>query len=108
MPRYLFIANYAPEGAEALLQSGGSVRRSSIEKAAASLGGTVQSFDFALGGDDVYVIAELADQHAAAAMSLTVNAAGVARLRTVVLMSPEELDAVSGLRADYTPAGRSS
>ena len=108
MPRFLFIANYAPEGAQALMQSGGSVRRSSIEKAAASLGGRVESFDFALGADDVYVLAELPDHQAAAAMSLTVNAAGVARLRTVVLMSPEELDSVSGLRADYTPAGRSS
>jgi uncharacterized protein with GYD domain len=107
MPRYLFIGKYTAEGARALMQTGGSARRSSIEKAAASVDGRLESFDFALGEDDVYAILELPDQRAAAALALTISGAGIARVRTVVLMSPEELDATSHLGADYTPASTS-
>jgi hypothetical protein len=39
------------------------------------------------------------------AISLAVSAAGGARARTVVLLTPEEMDAARDFRPDYTPPG---
>src|SRR3712207_8855552 len=50
----------------------------------------LESFDFALGEADVYAIVELPDSAAAAALSLTITGGGVASVRTVVLLTPEE------------------
>lgn len=108
MPRYLFIVNYAPAGAKALMSAGGSARRTAIEKTLSGLGGRVETFDFAFGADDAYTIMELPDERAAAALALTVSASGVARVRTVVLLSPEDIDAASQLRPDYSPPGTGS
>ena len=108
MPRYLFIANYAPQGAKALMSAGGSARVTAVEKTAADLGGKLETFDFAFGGDDVYTIVDLPDARAAAALALTVSGTGVAHVRTVVLLSPEDLDAASQLHPDYSPPGGTS
>jgi uncharacterized protein with GYD domain len=105
MPRYLFIANYASEGAKGVLAKGGSARRSAIEKSVADIGGRVESFDFAFGEDDVYAITELKDNSAAASLALTINADGRTRVRTVVLMTPEEIDAAGQLTVAYAPPG---
>jgi uncharacterized protein with GYD domain len=107
VPRYMFIVNYAPQGAKALMSAGGSARRSTVEKTASSLGGRLETFDFALGADDAYTIMELPDERAAAALALTVSSTGMAHVRTVVLMTPEDLDATSQLRPDYSPPGSS-
>lgn len=107
MPRYMFIVNYSPQGAKALMASGGTARRISVDKAVAGLGGRIESFDFAFGADDAYTLIDLPDERAAAALALTVSGSGVARVRTVVLMTPEDLDAVAHLRPDYNPPGSS-
>ncbi|MGY1633777.1 GYD domain-containing protein [Geodermatophilus sp. SYSU D01186] len=103
MPRFLVIGNYAPTGAKAILAAGGTARRSAIEKMLSDVGGRLETFDFAFGTDDVYAIVELPDHKTAAAVSLTINASGVAATRTIVLMTPEEVDAVGQVHADYQP-----
>ena len=103
MPRFLYIANYEPQGAQAILAAGGTARRSAVEKMCEEVGGRVETFDFAFGSDDVYTIVDLPDARTAAAVALTVNSSGVASLRTVVLMSPEEVDAVGQVEASYSP-----
>jgi uncharacterized protein with GYD domain len=103
MPRYLFIGTYAPQGAKAILAAGGSARRSAIEKMNSDVGGRLVTFDFAFGTEDVYAISELPDNKTAAALALTINASGVAQVRTIVLMTPEEVDAVGQVHADYQP-----
>jgi uncharacterized protein with GYD domain len=67
------------------------------------LGGRLETFDFALGGDDVYAIADLPDQRTATAVSLAVNASGMVSLRTVTLVTPEEMDAAGQVHANYQP-----
>ena len=67
--------------------------------------GRIESFYFALGDDDVYVIAELPDNEAAAAIALTVNASGAVNIKTVVLLTPEEVDAAAQRSVDYQPPG---
>jgi uncharacterized protein with GYD domain len=105
MPRFLFVANYSSEGMRGVLAEGGTARKTAVEKTAADLGGKVLSFDFAFGGDDAYVIAELPDSTSAAALAMTVNASGRAGVRTVVLISPEEIDAAAHRTVAYTPPG---
>jgi uncharacterized protein with GYD domain len=103
MPRFLIIGSYSSESAKTVLARGGTARRSAIEKMLTGLGGRLESFDFAFGDDDVYVLVDLPDTRSAAAVSLTLNGSGVARTRTVVLMSPEEMDDAAGIHPDYQP-----
>jgi uncharacterized protein with GYD domain len=105
MPRYLFVARYTQQGAQALLAAGGTARRAAIDKMATDLGGRLETYDFAFGDDDVYAIIELPDERTAAAAALAVNASGAARVRTVVLMTPEDVDATAQVHADYRPPG---
>jgi uncharacterized protein with GYD domain len=106
MPKYLMQANYAGEGIKGLLKEGGSNRRAAVEKSIKSVGGTMEAFYYAFGDTDVYIIAELPDNTAAAALVLTVNAAGAATCRTTVLMTPEEIDAASKKSPSYRAPGR--
>jgi uncharacterized protein with GYD domain len=105
MPRYLFIASYTSEGAKGVLSKGGSARRVAVEKALTDSGGRLESFDFAFGGDDVYAIADLADNTTAAAFALAIGADGRTHVRTVVLISPEEIDAAAQRSVSYTGPG---
>ena len=105
MPRYLFMARYGAEGAKGVATKGGSARRSAIERMVGDLGGRVETFDFAFGAEDVYTIVELPDHTAAAAVALAVNSSGAVNLRTVVLLTPEEIDAAAQQTVGYTPPG---
>ena len=106
MSRYLFIARYDSTGAQGVLAKGGRARATAIEKAAADLGGRMETFDFAFGEDDVYTLCELPDNKAAAAVALAVNSTGLAHVRTVVLISPEDVDAAAKQQVSYTAPGR--
>jgi uncharacterized protein with GYD domain len=105
MARYLFIARYASSGAKGVVSAGGSARRSVIQNMAEGLGGRMETFDFAFGEDDVYTIVELPDNKAATAVALAVNSTGTTHVRTVVLITPEEVDAASSQTVNYTPPG---
>jgi uncharacterized protein with GYD domain len=101
VPRFLVIARYQAQGARAVMAGGGSTRRSIFEHAILDLAGRLETYDFALGDDDVYAIVELPDTAAAAALSLTISGGGVATVRTVVLLSPEDLDRAAQLHPQY-------
>ena len=106
MPRYLLQANYVGEGIKGLLKEGGTSRRAAAEKAIKSLGGTMESFYYAFGETDAYVVAELPDQVSMAALALTISATGAVTTRTTVLMTPEELDAASKKTPAYRAPGQ--
>ena len=106
MPKYLIQANYVGEGLKGLLKEGGSGRRAAIEKLFGSVGGKVEAFYFAFGDTDVFVIADVPDNATAAALSLTVSAAGAATTKITVLLTPEEIDAAAKKTATYRPPGQ--
>ena len=106
MPKYLFQSNYVGEGVKGLLKEGGSSRRAAVEKAAKSMGGKLETFYFAFGEVDAYVIVDLPDNAAAAALALTVSASGAAVAKTTVLMTPEELDNAAKRTPSYRPPGQ--
>jgi uncharacterized protein with GYD domain len=106
MPRYMFQASYTRKGMKGVLEEGGTARREMVEKLVANLGGTVETFYFAFGDDDVYIIAEFPDNATAAAVSMTVGASGAVGAKTVVLLTPEEVDAAAKKTVDYRPPGK--
>lgn len=106
MGKYLFRGSYTPAGAAALLSNGGTPRRASVDKLAKGLGGKIESMYFAFGDRDAYIIADLPDPAAAAAFSLAAAAGGGVEVETVVLLTPEDLDAAARKSVDYKPPGR--
>jgi uncharacterized protein with GYD domain len=105
MPKYLIEASYTSEGIKGVRSAGGSSRRDAVKAALEGLGGSLESFHFGFGEHDAYVIADLPDNEAAAAVALTVNAAGGASVKTTVLLTPEEVDAAAQKSVDYRPPG---
>lgn len=105
MPRYLWQVTYTSEGARGLLEQGGSARRAAIVEMVASVGGTVEACYFAFGPADLVVIGELPDDAAAAALSVRTAASGAATSRTIVLLTPEQLDEAVGRSVTYRPPG---
>jgi uncharacterized protein with GYD domain len=59
MPKYLLEVNYTLDGVRGVLSQGGTARQAAAQAAAESVGGTLESFFFAFGGTDVYVIADM-------------------------------------------------
>ena len=104
MPKYMFTANYDSTGAQAIIDKGGSARVEMAERLAESLGGEVEAFYFAFGGDDAIIIVDLPSDEAAAAVALTVGTGNVG-LETTVLLTPAQLDEAAKLSPSYSPPG---
>jgi uncharacterized protein with GYD domain len=105
MPRYLIEASYTQEGIKGVIGEGGSSREDAIGKMVADQGGSVEAFYFAFGERDVIIIADLPDNTTAAAIGMSVGAAGAATSRTTVLLTAEEIDAASHKSVSYRPPG---
>ena len=106
MPKYLIAGNYVGEGIKGLLKEGGSGRREAVEKLVKSVGGTVEGIYYAFGETDIFVIVDMPDNASAAALSLVANASGAVTAKTVVLMTPEEVDEATKKTVDYRPPGQ--
>jgi uncharacterized protein with GYD domain len=106
MPKYLITASYTQEGVKGLLKDGGTRRREVVENLAKGLGGSIEAFYYAFGGDDLIVIIDMPDEATAAAVSLTVAASGSASLKTTVLITPETIDEATKKSVNYIPPGR--
>ena len=106
MSKYMIKASYSPEGIKGVMAKGGTARVSAIEKLAAGVGGSMDSAYFAFGGDDIYVIVDAPSHEAMAAIAGTVTGTGaLSGYETVVLLTPEQIDAAANLSVDYTPPG---
>ncbi len=106
MAKYLWFASYSVDGIKGVIKEGGSGRRDAIEKVVADVGGTLEAFYFGFGDDDVYVIADLPDNTTAAAVSLAVGSTGAVRIKTTVLLTPEEVDRAAHTTVGYRPPGK--
>jgi uncharacterized protein with GYD domain len=105
MPKYLFEASYTTDGVKGVASKGGTARRDAIQHMFEASGGSLEGFYFAFGESDAYVFGELPDNEAAVSIALNVNQAGGATVKTVVLLTPEEVDAAAKASVDYTPPG---
>ena len=105
MPKYLVQASYTGDGVQGLRREGGSARRDAIARACASVGGSLEAFDFAFGDSDVVTLLDLPDNTTAAGVALLVAASGTVDIKTTVLLTPEEVDAAVKIGGEYRPPG---
>ena len=106
MPKYLISASYSSDGVKGLLAEGGTKRRETIQKLVTGMGGSMESFYYAFGSDDAYVIVDLPDHATMTALSLGVEASGsISNVNTTVLITPEEVDEATQKTVNYTPPG---
>ena len=61
----------------------------------------MEHFYFAFGEHDAFAVADLPDNESAAAFALAVSEAGGASVRTLVLLTPEEVDAAAKRAVEY-------
>ncbi|MEI6209243.1 MAG: GYD domain-containing protein [Desulfuromonadales bacterium] len=134
MAKYLGQISYSVEGAKGLLKEGGTKRLKAVEQLAKELsaptssaqspvpmsfcsmealehmvkgvGGTLESFYYAFGEFDLVVIVDLPDNASAAALSLTISSSGASKIKTTVLLTPEEIDQASKMSIHYRPPGQ--
>ena len=105
MPKYLWKVRYSVEGLNGVKKEGGTARVAAATKLVESVGGTVESFYFAFGGHDAYVIADMPSAVACAAGAITVGAAGGAALETISLLSAAEIDEATKATTEYRKPG---
>jgi len=105
MPKYLIQASYTAEGSKGLLKEGGSKRREAVKRAMEDIGAKLEAFYFAFGEADVYAIVDAPDNISITAHALTVNASGAVHIKTVVLLTPEEVDRAAKKSISYRPPG---
>jgi uncharacterized protein with GYD domain len=106
MAKYLVEARYTAEGAKGLAREGGTGRRAAAAKAVEGLGGKIEAFYYAFGDVDAYVIFDVPDNVSAAALALAVGQSGGINTKTVVLITPEEMDQAGKKAVDFRPPGR--
>ncbi len=105
MPKYLLKASLSPEGARGTMKEGGTARRAAAAKLVESVGGKVESFYYAFGDTDAYLIVDAPDNIAATALAMAVSSSGAVATETVVLITPEEVDRAAKMTVAYRPPG---
>jgi uncharacterized protein with GYD domain len=105
MPKYMISASYTAEGVKGLIRDGGTERKEAVEKALKSVGAKLEAFYFAFGDMDAFAIVDAPDSATAAAISLVTSAAGFARTKTTVLITPKEMDSATKKSVSYKPPG---
>ena len=105
MPKFLISASYTTEGIQGVQSAGGSARRDLVAKTIEGMGGSLESFYFAFGHTDAFVVVDLPDNESALAVAMAVGGSGSAGATTTVLLTPEQVDAAAKKSVSYTPPG---
>jgi len=105
MPKYLFYGSYTQEGLKGLMEEGGTGRVDAARQALASAGGELEAFYFAFGENDFYILVDLPDNVSTTAVSWIGNISGTFNIKTVVLLTPEEVDQAIRKNIDFRPPG---
>ncbi|MFN2447355.1 MAG: GYD domain-containing protein [Vicinamibacterales bacterium] len=105
MPKFMVRVSYNADGARGLVKEGGTGRRAAVQKVIENLGGRMETFYFAYGDHDAFIIADFPDPSAGLAVSLAVNGSGAVRASTVPLITPEDMDAACKRSVAYKAPG---
>jgi uncharacterized protein with GYD domain len=106
MTKYLFEGTYVGQGITGLMQEGGTKRRDALVEALKSVGGTLESFYYAVGYYDVRGVFEAPDDASAAALSLLINSSGSVNVRLKPLLTVEDLDEAVKKTPSYRAPGQ--
>jgi uncharacterized protein with GYD domain len=105
MAKYLAVITYTAEGLRGLMDKGGTARVEASREFVASAGGSLESFYFALGSDDAYIVCDLPDNVAAAATAIAAGATGMVVNKMVALLTAEEVDQAAAAKLTYQAPG---
>ena len=105
MPKYMVHGSYTATGVAGVLKDGGTGREQAVKALAESVGGTLESIHWALGDDDFYVLCDMPDSHAVAALVIAICAAGSVTARSAELFDAAALDDIVSRRANYRAPG---
>jgi uncharacterized protein with GYD domain len=105
MAKYLFQITFTESGLQGVLKEGGYKQRENIETAIRSLDGWLEVMYFSFGEVDLYVVTELPDNVSASAFSMIATSVGAAKVKTTVLLSPEEIEKATKKTMNYRPLG---
>ncbi len=106
MAKYLAQFSYTEEGLKGLLKEGGTMRRVATEQLVKAMGGKLEAYYFSFGDYDGIAIFEGPSNVDAASVSLTVNASGAVKVKTTVLLTPEEVDKAVKMSVPYRAPGK--
>lgn len=106
MPKYLSLGSYTADGIKGVLKDGGTGRRKAVQSAIEAMGGKMEAYYFAFGENDVVVISEVPDNVTAAALAIGIGSTGTVSLKTIVLLTPEELDQATKKTVSFRAAGQ--
>jgi uncharacterized protein with GYD domain len=105
MPMYLITANYTAQGMEGIRSKGAKSRVDAVRAMLEGVGGSLESFYFAFGDTDVFAIADVPGDEAAAAVAMTINATGAVSIRTTKLLTVEQIDDALSRTVSYAAPG---
>jgi uncharacterized protein with GYD domain len=105
MAKYMVKASYTADGTKGLLKEGGSSRKATVEKMIKGIGGSMEAFYYAFGETDVFIICDVPDSTAAAALSLAVNVTGTVNLSMIPLLTVQEIDQACKKSVAYRAPG---
>ena len=105
MPKYMISANYTAQGMEGVRSAGAKSRIDAVSSMLEAMGGRLESFHFAFGDTDVFAIAEVPDDEAAAAVAIAINSSGAVNIRTTKLLTVEQIDEALRRTVNYQPPG---
>ena len=106
MAKYLICGSYTEEGLKGLLKEGGTKREEATKQAVESMGGTLETYFFAYGDNDFYFVVDQPDNVNGIAGILLANASGAVKLKTIPLITPEEIDEAVKKTMDWRPPGQ--
>jgi len=105
MMKFMILASYSAEGAKGVLKAGsGTDRKQMTQTMISELGGKMEAYYYT-NDCDAYVLCELPDNAAAAAISLSIKASGMGSVKTTVLLEAEEVDKAAKLTVKYRQPG---
>ena len=110
MAKFAAFFSYKPETWNQFLMKPGD-RTAAVRDLAESVGGSVETMYFMFGDRDGFVVLDVPDRDAAAAIGIAVNSSGAfSHMETRELISPEDLPAVlekaASARESYRPPGQ--
>jgi uncharacterized protein with GYD domain len=105
MPKYLISANYTAEGMKGVTSAGAKSRVDAVSTMLEAMGGRLESFHFAFGDTDVFAIADVPDDEAAAAVAMVINSSGAVSVRTTKLLTVDQVDDALRRSVEYRPPG---
>lgn len=96
MGAFLYLGSYPAEGLQGVIADGGTRREADTRAVFEAVGGRVLVYQFAVGSDfDFVIVAEVPDLASALVPPLLASATGTVDVRTTVLVSPSEVDAIT-------------